>query len=157
MFDQSPELRSPLGIDVLGDKVIVSQSPNIIVYTKDAGDHIVSKHVLLTGFKGVDHDHGVHAIVFGPDGRYYFNTGNEGWDVTGTDGTHVRMDPASYFQGAAFRMNPDGARLEVLAQNFRKLASGIRLVGSRAGKTEIIFRATEIAEAMQAAENQEKR
>ena len=119
VFDQSPELRSPLGIDVLGDRVIVSQSPNIIVYTKDAGDRIVSKDVLLTGFKGVDHDHGVHAVVFGPDGRYYFNAGNEGWDITGKDGTHVRMDATSYFQGAAFRVNPDGTGLQVLAQNFR--------------------------------------
>jgi len=119
VFDQSPELRSPLGIDVLGDKVIVSQSPNIIVYTKDAGDHIVDKQVFLTGFKGVDHDHGVHAVVFGPDGRYYFNAGNEGWDITGKDGVHVRMDASSYFQGAAFRVNPDGTGLQVIAQNFR--------------------------------------
>ena len=36
VFDQSPEIRAPLGIAVLGDRVIVSQSPNLIVYTKDA-------------------------------------------------------------------------------------------------------------------------
>ncbi len=119
VFDQSPDLRSPLGIDVLGDKVIVSQSPNIIIYTKDARDRIVNKQVFLTGFKGVDHDHGVHAIVFGPDGRYYFNAGNEGWDVTDKDGTRVRMDPGWYFEGAAFRVNPDGTGLQVLGQNFR--------------------------------------
>jgi hypothetical protein len=32
---QGPSIRSPLGISVLGDQVIVSQSPKIIVYTKD--------------------------------------------------------------------------------------------------------------------------
>jgi len=119
VFDQSPELRSPLGIAVLGDKVIVSQSPNITVYTKDSQDKIISKEVLLTGFKGIDHDHGVHAIVFGPDGRYYFDAGNEGWDITDRSGKRVRMDAASYLQGAVFRMNPDGTNLEVLAHNFR--------------------------------------
>jgi glucose/arabinose dehydrogenase len=34
VFAQDISLRSPLGITVLGDKVIVSQSPNLIVYTK---------------------------------------------------------------------------------------------------------------------------
>ena len=38
VFDQSPEIRAPLGIAVLGDRVIVSQSPNLVVYTKDARD-----------------------------------------------------------------------------------------------------------------------
>src|SRR5215217_7952930 len=32
VFDQGPHLRVPLGIAVLGDKVYVSQSPDIIVY-----------------------------------------------------------------------------------------------------------------------------
>jgi putative membrane-bound dehydrogenase-like protein len=95
------------------------RGPNITVYTKDARDRIVSKEVFLTGFKGVDHDHGVHALVFGPDGRYYFNTGNEGWDITDKSGTRVRMDASSYFQGASFRVNPDATGLEVLAHNFR--------------------------------------
>src|ERR1044072_2185262 len=57
VFDQSPQLRVPLGIAVLGDKVYVSQAPDIIVYTKDGDDNIVKKEVLLTGFGGVDHDH----------------------------------------------------------------------------------------------------
>ncbi len=43
VFDQSPEIRAPLGIAVLGDRVIVSQSPNLIVYTKDARDRIVKQ------------------------------------------------------------------------------------------------------------------
>jgi putative membrane-bound dehydrogenase-like protein len=68
VFDQNPAIRAPLGIAVLGDKVYV--------YTKDADDRIVSKEVLLTGFGGEDHDHGLHAVVFGPDGKLYFNHGN---------------------------------------------------------------------------------
>jgi putative membrane-bound dehydrogenase-like protein len=116
---------------VLGDRVIVSQSPNLIVYTKDAADRLVRKEVLLTGWGGADHDHGLHAVVFGPDGRYYFNAGNEGFDVTDRSGTRLRsprprgpalaadFGPGQFFEGVAMVVNPDGSGLEVLAQNFR--------------------------------------
>lgn len=129
VFDQGTHLRAPLGIAVLGDKVYVSQSPNLTVYTKDAEDRIVSKEVLLTGFGGVDHDHGLHAVVFGPDGKFYFNQGNTGMSVTDRSGRKVQSSTyesgplnsptAGYFQGVALRMNGDGTNLEVLAQNFR--------------------------------------
>ena len=132
VFDHGPHLRAPLGIAVLGDRVIVSQSPDLIVYTKDARDRIVKREVLLTGWGGVDHDHGLHAVVFGPDGRYYFNAGNEGYDVTDRSGQRVRAPRAaglaatapdwsdgSYYEGAAMVVNPDGTGLRVLAQNFR--------------------------------------
>jgi putative membrane-bound dehydrogenase-like protein len=129
VFDQNPGIRAPLGIAVLGDKVYVSQSPNLTVYTKDANDHILKKEILLTGFGGVDHDHGVHAVVFGPDGRYYFNQGNTGFSVTDRSGRTVQgssyenqplnSPTAGYFQGVVYRMNPDGTNLDVLAQNFR--------------------------------------
>jgi putative membrane-bound dehydrogenase-like protein len=141
VFDQNPDIRVPLGIAVLGNKVYVSQSPDIIVYTKDDNDKILKKEVLLTGFNGIDHDHGLHAVVFGWDGKYYFNQGNTGFDVTDTSGKRQYMQaPATggmgggasnapapptpptgpgYFQGVVFRMNPDGSNLEVLGQNFR--------------------------------------
>ena len=127
VFDQNPQLRVPLGIAVLGDRVYVSQAPDIIVYTKDADDKIIKKEVLLTGFGGIDHDHGVHAVVFGPDGRYYFNQGNTGLDVTDKSGTRVftqgtgaNTRPGNgYYEGVALRMNGDGTGLEVIGQNFR--------------------------------------
>lgn len=144
VFDQDPKIRVPLGIAVLGDKVYVSQSPDIIVYTKDANDKILKKEVLLTGFNGIDHDHGLHAVVFGPDGKFYFNQGNTGFDVTDKSGKRAFMQaptpaagggggggasnapapatPATgpgYYQGVVLRMNPDGTNLEVLGQNFR--------------------------------------
>src|SRR5947207_3091220 len=34
VFDQNPQIRVPLGIAVLGNKDYVSQSPDLIVYTK---------------------------------------------------------------------------------------------------------------------------
>src|SRR5436190_13226773 len=79
VFYQDPSINAALGICVLGNKVIVSTSPNVFVLTDTDGDGKADKRELLfTGISGRDHDHGVHAFVFGPDGKLYFNMGNEG-------------------------------------------------------------------------------
>src|SRR5213078_1301778 len=79
VFYQDPSINAALGICVLGSKVIVSSSPHIFVLTDADGDGKADKRELLfTGISGKDHDHGVHAFVFGPDGKLYFNMGNEG-------------------------------------------------------------------------------
>ena len=120
VFDQHGGLRSPLGIAVLGDKVIISQSPDLIVYTKDEQDNILNKEVLLTGWHGVDHDHGLHAAVFGHDGRYYFNSGDLGFDVKDKSGRRwVSSKQGPYYAGAVLRVNPDGSDFGVFAHNFR--------------------------------------
>src|SRR5438552_10206891 len=78
VFYQDPSINAALGICVLGNKVIVSDSPNVFVLTDTDGDGKADKRELLfTGIGGVDHDHGVHAFVFGPDGKLDFNMGNE--------------------------------------------------------------------------------
>ncbi len=120
VFDQNPDIRAPLGIAVLGNKVYISQSPNLTVYTKDEDDHIVSKETLLTGWGGFDHDHGLHAVTFGFDGRLYFNSGDQGFDVTGKSGNHLVSSPdGPYYAGAALRANQDGSDFTVIAHNFR--------------------------------------
>src|SRR6187549_1388135 len=79
VFVQDKDLISPLGIAVIGNKVIVSCSPNLIVYTDENGDDVPDKkEILLTGFGGKDHDHSLHAVYGGPDGNLYFNAGNAG-------------------------------------------------------------------------------
>ncbi|HTM52107.1 MAG TPA: PVC-type heme-binding CxxCH protein [Bryobacteraceae bacterium] len=119
-FVQEAGLRSPLGIAVLGNKVVVSQSPGITVYTKDEDDRIVKKETLLTGWNGVDHDHGLHAVTFGPDGRYYFNSGDQGFDVTDKSGRRLASGKSGpYYAGCALRVNPDGTGFTVLGHNFR--------------------------------------
>jgi putative membrane-bound dehydrogenase-like protein len=120
VFDENPALRSPLGIAVLGNKVIISQSPDVIVYTKDDQDKILKKELLLTGWRGVDHDHGVHAVVFGPDGRYYLNNGDPGFDITDKSGKHlISARSGPYYAGCALRVNPDGTNLTVIGHDFR--------------------------------------
>ena len=64
VFVQDKDLTAPLGIAVIGNKVIVSCSPNLIVYTDEDGDDKPDKkEVLLKGFGGYDHDHGLHAVT----------------------------------------------------------------------------------------------
>jgi putative membrane-bound dehydrogenase-like protein len=142
VFVQDPDLRAPLGLAVIGNRVVVSASPHLIVYTDDDGDDIPDrKEILLTGFGGYDHDHGLHALVAGPDGRWYFNAGNagphvvtdrSGWTLragslyTGgspynlkNQGGMVSDDGRVWVGGVGLRMEPDGTRLTVLAHNFR--------------------------------------
>ena len=127
-FYQGNEINTALGICVLGNKVIVSCSPNVFIFTDENGDDKADKkEVLFTGFSGVDHDHGVHAFVFGPDGKLYFNAGDQGKEVKRPDGSIV-MDrfgiPVSnegkpYRKGLVFRCNMDGSDFQVLGHNFR--------------------------------------
>jgi len=128
-FYQGNEINTALGICVLGEKVIVSCSPNVLIFTDanhdDKADGPPVK--FFTGIKGVDHDHGVHAFVFGPDGKLYFNMGNDGREIHHPDGSLVKdvegnevvTNGKPYRQGLAFRCNTDGSEFEVLGHNFR--------------------------------------
>ena len=148
VFVQDPMLFAPLGVAKIGDKLYVSQSPNVFVYTIDESDGGDPKpagkpEVLFTGFGGVNHDHGVHAIIPGPDGLFYFNAGNDGGgdyvkDAQGqpiVDRTNSEVgaksktyrgkpkgrDNVGYRQGLAFRFDPanPAKTFEVLGYNFR--------------------------------------
>ena len=128
VFYQGEDINAALGIAVLGNKTYVSCSPNLFVFTDENGDDIPDKkEILFTGINGIQHDHGLHAVVFGPDGRLYFNFGNEGktiLDKNGKDfvdekGVILKNDGKPYREGMVFRMNEDGTGLEPMAWNFR--------------------------------------
>ncbi len=120
VFDQHPEMLAPLGISVFGDKVVVSQSPDILVYTRDESDRILAKETLLTGWGGVDHDHGLHAVLFGHDGRYYFNSGDQGFETTDRSGGTFRSSrDGPHYAATVQTVNPDGTDFRVLAHNAR--------------------------------------
>jgi len=128
VFYQGNDVNSALGICVLGNKVIVSSAPNVFVFTDEDGDGKADKkEILFTGIKGVQHDHAVHAFVFGPDGKLYFNMGNAGEDIrdkdgkpiVDVDGNTVNAKAKPYRQGLVFRCNIDGSEFEVLGHNFR--------------------------------------
>ena len=127
VFYQDPSIESPLGIWVQGNKVIVSDSPNVWILTDEDGDDKADKKELLfTGIGGEQHDHGMHTFVFGPDGKWYFNFGNEGKQLLDKDGKPVidittgkAINKENFKQGMVFRCEPGGKNVELLGQNFR--------------------------------------
>ena len=128
VFYQGTDVNAALGIAVLGNRVIVSCSPNVLIFTDENGDDVPDKKdILFKGIHGEQHDHGMHAFVFGPDGRLYFNFGNEGKvlldnkgdTVTDIHGKHVMTDGKPFREGLVMRCEPDGSNVEVVAQNFR--------------------------------------
>lgn len=128
VFYQGTDINAALGIAVFGDKVFVSVSPNVFVFTDADGDDVPEKkEVLFSGIGGVQHDHGMHAFTFAPDGKLYFNYGNEGKGLHKGDGSPI-LDPmgrpvnsetAPYQEGMVFRCDPDGSNVEILGWNFR--------------------------------------
>ena len=130
VYYQGTDINAALGILVLGNQVIVSSSPNVLIFTDTDGDDLPdTKEILFSGIGGVQDDHGVHAFVFGPDGKLYFNVGNAGRQIRDRHGApiidlagnEVAGDGDPYRQGMVFRANRDGSAFEVLGHNFRNI------------------------------------
>ena len=109
-------LFAPMSICVAGDRVFVATSPDLWVFEDKNGDLKADglPKKLLTGFQGYNHDHGAHSLVLGPDHCWWMSHGDTGFDVHGTDGSHVQFQ-----WGAVLRGELDGSRLETVAVNFR--------------------------------------
>ncbi len=151
-FIQEPGFIAPLGMAVIDNQIIVSNTPDLIVYTDVNRDgkfdpRVDQREVLLTGFNGQNHDHSLHSVTFGPDGKWYFNQGNSGayftdrsrktfrvgsaYDPRGSGATPLFSwkpqdisgaasdDGHVYVGGFAMRMNPDGTNVEVIGYGFR--------------------------------------
>ena len=150
VFWQDKELVSPLGIAVFDNVVIVSQPPNLLKLTdvnRDlkfdpaSGD---TREVLLTGFNGKNHDHSLHSLTAGPDGKWYFNQGNTCGVFTDKSGKAFRVgssyyksgggewpvdskaaagkesdDGFVYVGGFTVRMNPDATHAEIVGYGYR--------------------------------------
>ncbi|MEL7499250.1 MAG: PVC-type heme-binding CxxCH protein [Planctomycetota bacterium] len=128
VFYQGRDIDSAHGICVLGDRAIVSANDSVFFLIDTDGDSKADKkEILFTGISGTQHDHGIHAFVFGPDGKLYFNFGNEGKQIKDRHGKPI-VDMAGnvvanhrkpYNQGMVFRCNLDGSQFETLGWNFR--------------------------------------
>jgi len=150
-FVQEPDLIAPLGVAVIDNKIVVSQPPNLLVYTDVDRDQKFDpakdrREVLLTGFNGQNHDHSLHSVTTGPDGKWYFNSGNVGGMFTDKSGKTFRIfgpyhpgpigpfhypndaaayagqasdDGHVYVGGFTARMNPDGTNAEIVGFNYR--------------------------------------
>ncbi len=150
-FVQEPLLVAPLGVAVIDNRIVVSQPPHLLVYTDVDRDlrfdpAVDKREILLTGFNGQNHDHSLHSVTVGPDGKWYFSMGNCGGQFTDKSGRTFsifgpyRPDPVGPFEfphnaevlagkpsddghiyvgGFAVRMNPDGTEAEIIGHNFR--------------------------------------
>jgi putative membrane-bound dehydrogenase-like protein len=149
VFTQDQNLESPLGIAVIGKQIVVSQPPDLIVYTDVNGDRkfdaaVDKREVLLTGFNARQHDHSLHSVTVGPDGQWNFNFGNCGAVFTDKSGKTFRVG-SSYYRsgggtwyhdtaaiagqpsddgkvwlgGSSVRMNPDGTHARIVGHNYR--------------------------------------
>ena len=79
VYYQGRDVDAALGIAVLGNKVIVTAAPNVIVFTDEDGDDVPdSKEYLFTNSGAPQNDHSTHSLSFGPDGSFYWNMGNGG-------------------------------------------------------------------------------
>ncbi len=126
IFYQDPELNAPIGIWVMGNKAVVSQSPYVWLLTDEDGDDIADKkEVIFSGIEGEQHDHGIHSFVFGPDGKFYCAIGNEGKQLKDKNGQPLKdkngkaIDFSNYRQGLLIRCDEDFSNVEVLGHNFR--------------------------------------
>ena len=147
VFVQDPELISPLGISVFGNQIVVAQPPHLIVYTDVDSDlkfdpKVDKRENRLSGFNGKNHDHSLHAVVSGPDGKWYFNQGNCGAQFKTKDGDEFFIggqynggenppadsqgiagkqssDGHVWVGGFAAKMNPDGTQVRIIGHGFR--------------------------------------
>ncbi len=128
-FYQGRDVDSAHGICVLGNKALISCGDEVFWLIDDNGDDKADrKEVMFTKIGGAQHDHGIHAFHFGPDGRLYFNFGNAGKQLCDKDGNLItdihgvkctNQNNRPYQQGMVFRCELDGSKVEVLAWNFR--------------------------------------
>ncbi len=128
VFYQGRDIDSVHGICVLGNRVIVSANDKVQIFIDENNDlKSDKKETLFSGIAGTQHDHGIHAFVFGPDGKLYFNFGNSGNQIKDKNGNaivdragnEVTASRKPYQEGMVFRCNTDGSGLETLGWNFR--------------------------------------
>ena len=132
VFYQDPDIDGVHGVCVLGNQAIVSAPDRILLLTDTDGDDQADEKKLL--FKGKvlrpvhgQHDHAIHAVMFGPDGRLYFNFGNYSAGLWRADGSLVKdafgnpVDNSRkpFQEGMVIRCEMDGSKVEVLGHNFR--------------------------------------
>lgn len=146
VFVQEPFLACPLGVAVFDNVVVVSNAPDLIVYTDVNRDLKFDpatdrREVLLAGFEQKQHDHSLHSLAAGPDGRWYFSNGNCGAMFTDKSGRTFRIggaylnntyageksdDGHVYVGGFSASIDPDGKNARILGFNYRNSMEQVR-------------------------------
>ena len=147
-FVQEKGLIAPLGVAVFDNVIWVSQPPELLRYTDvdrnlKFDPAIDKREVILTGFNARNHDHSLHSVTGGPDGKLYFNNGNCGAIFKDKGGKQFFMTGAYKGGGGEFlinhikeagrrsddghvwssgftaRMNDDGSDVEITGHGYR--------------------------------------
>ncbi|MBE2282168.1 MAG: c-type cytochrome [Prosthecobacter sp.] len=146
VFVREPGLACPLGVAVFDNVIFVSNTPDIIKYTDVNRDlkfdpAVDRREVFLTGFEQPQHDHSLHSVYAGPDGRLYFSNGNCGALFSDKSGNTFRIggaylnnpyageksdDGHVYVGGFTASIDPDGHKAKILGYNYRNSYEGVR-------------------------------
>lgn len=146
VFVREKELECPLGVAVFDNVIYVSNTPNIIKYTDVNRDlkfdpAVDQREIFLTGFEQPQHDHSLHSVYAGPDGRLYFSNGNCGAQFSDKSGTTFRIggaylnnpyageksdDGHVYVGGFTASIDPSGHKAKILGYNYRNSFEGVR-------------------------------
>jgi putative membrane-bound dehydrogenase-like protein len=119
VFYQGTDITTPLGIMVVGNKVYVTRSPNLFVFTDTNGDLVADTKDSLFTNMGRKGDHSAHSMFPGPDGKFYFSTGNfageikdrNGNPIVDRGGVAVNQKGQPYLGGMVLRCDADGKSL----------------------------------------------
>jgi glucose/arabinose dehydrogenase len=98
---------NPLGITLRGDKLWISDTGTIAVYTRTANGQYVNRQEIVTKIPNGRHQN--DGFAWGPDGKLY-------WGLGSTTDSGPEPHPWS---GSIMRMNADGTGVEVFARGFR--------------------------------------
>ncbi|GAA5146984.1 hypothetical protein GCM10023213_40960 [Prosthecobacter algae] len=146
VFVREKELECPLGVAVFDNVIVVSNTPNMIVYTDVNRDlkfdpAVDKREVLLSGFEQAQHDHSLHSVYAGPDGRWYFSHGNCGAQFSDKSGNTFRIgsgylnnpyvgqksdDGHVYAGGFTASIDPSGHNARIMGYNYRNSYEGVR-------------------------------
>jgi putative membrane-bound dehydrogenase-like protein len=146
VFVREKELECPMGVAVFDNVIVVSNAPDIIVYTDVDRDlkfdpTVDKREVFLTGFEQPQHDHSLHSVYAGPDGRWYFSNGNCGAQFSDKSGTTFRIggaylnntytgeksdDGHVYVGGFTASIDPSGHNARILGFNYRNSYEGVK-------------------------------
>ena len=146
VFVREKELECPLGVAVFDNVIFVSNTPNIIKYTDVNRDlkfdpAVDKREIFLSGFEQPQHDHSLHSVYAGPDGRLYFSNGNCGANFSDKSGNTFRIggaylnntytgeksdDGHVYVGGFTASVDPSGHKAKILGFNYRNSYEGVR-------------------------------
>lgn len=147
-FVQEKGFFAPLGVAVFDNVIWVSQPPALIRYTDvdrnlKFDPAVDQREVILNGFNAINHDHSLHSVTAGPDGKLYFNNGNCGAIFKDKDGktfymtgsykggggtfteNHIKHagkrsdDGHIWSSGFTVRMDEDGSNVEITGHGYR--------------------------------------